>query len=388
VRQSQPHCRGQEIAVNLPAPPAQATGSPSPARRKRKAARVAATPIVLACLALAACGSSDGPGAEPAPATVGTVVGDELADEASKADSPVVLGPEPRTVEPESTIKLADNLNGLVLTDDAVWVGTVAGIMRVDPETNRTIRQIDVPNLAGYFAIAFGSAWVVDYDKFVVRRVDPRSGKVVAEIPTGANPEGIGFTEDAIWVANHRDGTVTRVDPSTDSVVATISVGKVGIGGPQQLLATTDTVFVGVPNQHSVVKIDAATNQVTDVIPTQGGGCGNLFLADGHVWAGGCDYSIDTIDLATNKQIGRVLLGGQGGAAFEFQDHVWMSVLSEPRSEPGHLIAINPTTFAIEDSIVFESSTYPVALGFDSVWVAIEGTGELLRLPITSLTRQ
>ena len=353
-----------------------------------RTALAAALPFVLACLALAACGSSGGPGAQSSPSTLGTVVADEPTGDESKADASVVLGPEPRTVEPESTIKLADNLNGLVVTDDAVWVGTVEGIMRVDPETNRIDRRIDVPNLAGYFAIAFGSAWVVDYDKFVVRRVDPRTGKVVAEIPTGANPEGIGYTEDAIWVANHRDGTVTRVDPSTDSVVATISVGTAGIGGPQQLLATTDTVFVGVPNQHSVVKIDAETNQVAAVIPTQGGGCGNLFLADGHLWAGGCDYSIDTIDIATYMLIGRVLLGGQGVAAFEFQNRIWMSVLSEPRSEPGHLIVINPPTFAIDDSIVFESSTYPVALGFDSVWVAMEGTGELLRLPITSLTPQ
>jgi YVTN family beta-propeller protein len=317
---------------------------------------------------------------------VATAVGDELDDEASAIGSSAVPGSEARAVEPDSIVRFTDNLNSLVITDDAVWVGTAEGIMRVDPATNRPSRQIEVPNLAGYFAIAFGSAWVTDYDAFVVRRVDPDTGKRLAEIPTGANPEGLGYSDDAIWIANHRDGTVTRVDPSTDNVVATVSVGQAGMGGPQHLLAAGGTIWVGVPNQQAVVGIDDATNQITAVIPTQGGGCGNLLLSDGHLWVGGCDYSVDVVDVERKRQVARVVLSGQGGDAFEFQDRIWMSVLSESGTEPGHLVAINPKTFAIEDSIVLESSTYPVALGFDSVWIAMEGKGELLRLPTTSLT--
>ena len=371
--------------MDLRTSPAHATGSPSSWRFMGRTARVAATPVVLACLALAACGSSDQPGPESATATLGTALPDEPTDEASTSDSSDVPGPEARAVEPDSAIKLSDNINSLLVTDDAVWAGTADGITRVDPATNQTIRQIEVPNLAGYFAFAFGSAWVVDYDAFLVRRVDPRTGKVLAEIPTDANPEGIGYTKDAIWVANHRGGTVTRVDPSTDSVVATISVGRAGIGGPQQLLAAGDSIWVGVPNEHSVVQIDATTNQVKAVIPTPGGGCGNLFLVAGKLWVGGCDYSVDILDVESRKEVGRVVLGGQGGATFEFQNRIWMTVLGEPNA-PGHLVAINPKTFAIEDSIGLASSTYPAALGFDSVWVAMEGTGELHRLPITSLT--
>jgi len=339
-----------------------------------------ALPVVLACLAVAACDSSDAPGAGSAPvATRGTTPADAGA-------SPDLPGPEPRSVEPDATIEVSANLNGLVLTDDAVWVGTAEGVVRIDPGTNQIIRRIRVPNLAGYFALAFGSAWVTDYDAFVVRRVDPRTGRVLAEIPSGANPEGLGHTDDAIWVANHHDGTVTRIDPSTNSVVATVSVGRAGIGGPQQLLAAGDAVWVGVPNEHAVVKIDAATNQVAAVIRAPGGGCGNLLLVGRHLWTGGCDYSVDVIDIDSAVAVGRVLLSGPGGAAFERQSRIWMTVLSESHNEPGHLVAINPTTFTIEDSIRLESSTYPAALGFDSVWVALEGTTKLLRLPIGSLT--
>ena len=135
-----------------------------------------------------------------------------------------------------------------------------------------------------------------------------------------------------------------------------------------------------------MVEIDAATNKVNRCHPHPRGRVRQPVLVDAHLWVGGCDYSVDIIDVERKSAEGRVLLGGQGGAAFEFQDRVWMSVLSEPGIEHGHLIAINPTTFAIEDSILLESSTYPAGLGFDSVWVAMEGKGELLRLPITSLT--
>ena len=189
---------------------------------------LAALPSLLACMALAGCGSSDGPGTESAPAALGTALADEPTDEASASGSSDAPGPEPRAVEPDTTIQFTNNLNSLVVTDDAVWVGTAEGIIRVDPETNQPIRQIDVPNLAGYFALAFGSAWVTDYDASIVRRVDPRTGKVRAEIPTGANPESLGYTDDAVWVANHRDGTVTRVDPSTTGCSPPSPLGEPG----------------------------------------------------------------------------------------------------------------------------------------------------------------
>ena len=269
------------------------------------------------------------------------------------------------------------------MTDDAVWTGTPEGITRVDPMTNRAGAEFPVSNLAGYFTLAFGSAWVSDYDASLVRRVDPDTGKVLAEIPTGENPEGIGHTSDAVWVANHHSGSVTRIDPATNKAVATIVVGREGIGGPQQLLAADETVWVGVPSEHAVVRIDAATNEV-DAVPVRGG-CGNLFLRGDHLWVGGCDYSVDVVDVRTHEDLGRILLAGQGGSTFEYQDRIWMTVLSEVDGEPGHLIAIDPTTLEVEDSIELESSTYPAALGFDSVWVAMDGTGRLLRLPLDSL---
>jgi YVTN family beta-propeller protein len=331
----------------------------------KKTAIAGAIPVLLGCIVLVACAPPD------------------RTDSAATTEATVS---EARTVEPDTRVKLADHLNGLVVTDDAVWVGMTNGIMRVDPVNGRVVRQIDVPNVAGYFALAFGSLWVSDYGASVVRRLDPETGNVLAEIPTGANPEGLGATEDAIWVANHHDGTVTRVDPSTDSVGATISVGKAGDGGPQQLLASRETVWVGVPNEGSVVRIDAATNEVAAVVPTQGGACGNLFLMDRHLWSTGCVDTVSVIDIGTNEEVAHVSLGGQGGAAFEFQDRIWMSVLSNPPSDPGRLVAINPTTHAVEDSILLDSSTYPVALGLDSVWIVMEGRGELLQLPITGLT--
>jgi hypothetical protein len=63
-----------------------------------------------------------------------------------------------------------------------------------------------------------------------------------------------------------------------------------------------------------------------------------------------------------------------------------MTVMTQAQNAPGLLVAINAQTFTTEDSILLESSTYPAALAFASVWVALEGKDKLLRLPISSVT--
>lgn len=333
--------------------------------------RVAAVPIAVlaAGLCVVACSSVSG-SSDSSQSTTGPATGPTVTTRSVRS----------------SAVELTDApINSLVVDDDGLWVGTETGISRVDPKTSRITAQFKVPNVAGYFAIGFGSGWVTDYAHSVVQRIDLVTGKGQAEIETGLNPEGVAITADAVWVANHRDGTVTRVDPSTNNAVATVKVGPVGPGGPQHLVASADTVWVGVPERSAVVGIDADSNEVDVVIDAQSGACGELTLEGDHLWVGGCTNSASLIDVTTNQEAGQVDLDGQAGAAFEFADGVWMTVLAAAPGEPGHLVRINARTLQIEDAIRLDASPYSAAPGFGSLWITFEDDGVLQRIPLADL---
>jgi YVTN family beta-propeller protein len=322
-------------------------------------------PVLVAGLCMVACSPDNG-----------------SSDSSETTAGSTVTPTSPRTSADE--ISFDGPLNSLVVADDGVWVGSTAGISRVDPKTSRITVQFDVPNEAGYFAIGFGSVWVVDYHDSVVRRIDPITGEEQAEIETGLNPEGVAITAKAVWVASHHDGTVTRVDPSTNEAIATVRVGRAGAGGPQHLVASAETVWAGVPNRGSVVGIDAESNEVEVVIETQSGACGELTLEGNHLWVGGCVNSASLIDVTTNKEAGQVDLDEPVGQAFAYAGGVWMTVLAAP-GEPGRLVRINPRSLQIEDTLALDASAWSAAPRFGSLWVTFEDAGVLQRIPLADL---
>lgn len=307
----------------------------------------------------------------------------ESSDSSEATTGSTVTTRSPRASEVELTLDRP--INSLVVADDGVWIGTTRGISRVDPKTSRITAQFEVPNIAGYFAIGFGSAWVTDYAHSVVQRIDLVTGKGQAEIKTGLNPEGVAITANAVWVANHRGGTVTRVDPSTNKAVATVKVGPAGPGGPQHLVASAETVWAGVPNRSAIVGIDAHSNEVDAVIETKSGACGELTLKGDHLWVGGCTNSASLIDVTTNEEAGQVDLDGQAGAAFGFADGVWTTVLAASPGEPGRLVWINARSLQVEDVIRLDASPYSAAPGFGSLWITFEDDGVLQRIPLGDL---
>lgn len=284
------------------------------------------------------------------------------------ASSPTPARPSP-SIRPVASIDLGYSLNGMVLTTDAVWVGSPTGITSIDPQTNQPAPEITVSNPHA-FAVAFGSVWVVEYDASVLRRVDPASGVVLAEIPTGTRPDGITVTDDAVWVLNRRDGTITRVDPDTNAVAATIELGPAEQGGWQHLVASGDSVWVGSDTRTSgnergglglgsVVRIDAVTSAVvarTEDVDVRG----PLSIFDGRLWTGH-----DVIDLETGEKVGSVNVP-DAGEAFRVENLVWIS--GTVRSQR-LLFGIDPATFRVEKELPLESYVSAAAVGFNSVWL-------------------
>ena len=312
-----------------------------------------------------------------------SVPNEDLVNETFSSD-PSDSRPEPveRTVTPSATIAMGHPLNNVVVDADRVWIGSPTGITPIDPATNEVGSEITVNNVAGFFAFGFEAAWVSDYNASVVRRVDPATGRVLAEIEVGPNPEGIAVTDDAVWVANHTGGSLSRIDPATNTVVTTLEVGPAGRGGPAHILEADGVLWVSFPIKGTVLTVDTASNTISEIV-TSGDPCGEMAFVNTQLWVAGCggENSIYVIDRAKNEEVAVVQLDGQAGAAFTFDDRVWIP--EGGSGGPGRLVAIGPT-FEIDDAIAVEASEYSAATGFDSIWIANWRDGTVMRFDATA----
>ena len=178
------------------------------------------------------------------------------------------------------------------VTDDAVWVFDLTGVLRVDPATNTSTHvpltvEGGGPSVLG--AIGFDSIWAGDFDLDQVRRYDATTGELAATVET-QTPEGVLATDDGIWVANHRSGTVSRIDPESNQIAVQIEVGGEGSSGPKGLIEAGGDVWVGIPNKHALVGIDPEADAPDGEIEVSspGGPCGPMSTYGSRIYIGGC----------------------------------------------------------------------------------------------------
>jgi virginiamycin B lyase len=97
--------------------------------------------------------------------------------------------------------------------------------------------------------------------------------------------------EGAVWTLNRGDHSVTRVDPATNKVVATIPVGhEVGKG---DIAVGEGGVWLSAPGS-PLVRLDPRANRVAQRFTGEGGGA--VAVAHGSVWiaaAAGTTWRID-----------------------------------------------------------------------------------------------
>jgi virginiamycin B lyase len=170
----------------------------------------------------------------------------------SRRDLPVV-GPVPS----RATIQVGRQPTLVVIGQGAVWVANQFdnSVSRIDPQTNRVVATIPVPDGVADLAVGRDAIWAAGD---LVVRIDPQTNRVVATVPLGAQPSSLAATDDAVWVTNVVDGTITRIDPQTNQVTATIHT----VGEPVQVAANDRAVWVAYPPDNLVRRIDPRTNRV------------------------------------------------------------------------------------------------------------------------------
>lgn len=328
----------------------------------------------MIAIVASSCGGAGSPSGEP---SASASDGDTLA-----TNTPVAVPPAattPRIAQGAlalTTVTLPAPLDVTWLAADttSVWVHGKATIIRVDASTNTILGQVATPSITyGYMASGKGAVWQADFGRDLVLRIDPETEAVVAQIEVGAAPEGVGTTAGAVWVANHHDGTVSRIDPGTNLVVATIEVGPAGSSGPLELAAGETGVWVHVPNTGTVVHIDPATNAVIGSVAVDG-----VPAVDGDaVWisnpAAAAVVRVDPASHAVAATIPIVAVneGLSFGGIAAGLGSVWMSTSDG-------LYRINASIEAVVELYPVELGD--VAIGADSVWIAVYGSDSLVRI--------
>jgi DNA-binding beta-propeller fold protein YncE len=268
---------------------------------------------------------------------------------------------------------------------DAVWVAGEIGVVRLDPATGRTTRQIVFPEYPLSVAVGGGAAWVASvaqgYTSGTVRRIDLPTGAVRVVLHRNWSAQKIVVAGGNVWVLLGSAGPyrVARFDLSgrLRSIVAVgrsggwmtadetgawvcchgrtlLHVDLAGRVRPAFTLPVADPVWAGldsiwVEGAHYLFRLDTHSGRVlarTELTYT-----GDLAAADGAVYAVGRGFVL-RIDARTNRVTARRDLPGNTQAVSVAAGHVWITSVLQPAH--ARVFRLNPRTLARELTVVLD----------------------------------
>jgi streptogramin lyase len=203
---------------------------------------------------------------------------------------------------------------------------------------------------------------------------------------------GIAVADGAVWVANHhadpiggdRTGSVVRIDPQRNRVVAKIPLGaQEYCCGPDNMVAAFGDIWVDIPNQHLVVRIDARRTRVAARIHVPDG-CGQLTVGAGSVWlASGCSPGLLRIDPKTNEIVARIdTLGSPAYPIGYFDGSVWTT------TDDLRLLRVDPSSNSVAATTDVAPTNRPegggpmFAFGGGSIWISDYDGERVLRFAV------
>ena len=229
-----------------------------------------------------------------------------------------------------------------------------------------------------------GPAHLFAFRPDLVGRAPAPPAEVTAEVQTIPHvapfPNAVAIGEGGVWVSAPRNdgsggGDVVRFDPKSAEIVARVPVEhlpgwETGGGG----IAAGEGSVWSMGNErvdgdlHTIVdRLDPSKNQVVEQIDLGAGGPGDIWAADGSLWAVRFTdvpntLEVDRFDLAQDRVTARIPIPGEWSQEiFTFRNAVWVSALTTGSdgafggSGSQHLlIQIDATTDQVMDQISCE----------------------------------
>jgi branched-chain amino acid transport system substrate-binding protein len=264
-------------------------------------------------------------------------------------------------------------------------------VVVLDAATGEVRSRVAAGRTPSAIAVGRGIVWVVDGDGRTVLRLS-QSLHVLAVFSTGATPTDIAVGAGSVWVANGRQlaraqfagpvaTAVARLDPATGSGRSNIDLPARG-GAVSNLtenhVAVKDGAVWAVTPDYGVVRIDAATGQVTArtyAIPAVAVAAGPA-----GVWLLGDDGSLVRLDERTARPRSRVKVPASSvGSIAVGRDAVWVTSPDDGalwRASAGP----HPTVGAID----LPRGVSDLAVGASAVWVANPLAGTIVKVGIRS----
>lgn len=239
------------------------------------------------------------------------------------------------------------------------WVATAEPSQAATQLADRLEAEIPVPGSPDWPISAFGSIWVLAPDLPIqagggtpnLVRIDPASNAVVATIPLPDRLcQGFVASADAIWVCSN-DGMV-RIDPSSDTITSSVTVEGMSRAFYQPAFGAGAVWALGSTASVSdtVIRFDPATESA-DSFPQAARILGMAYGFDALWFTVGPSGAVVRLDPATGE--GRVLVEGLPvpAAIAVGSDSLWVALHGDPEemARPGdtQLVRVDPSTGAI-----------------------------------------
>ena len=262
--------------------------------------------------------------------------------------------------------------SSLVVTDGAVWASLgLAGVVRIDPATNRVADRIEPGGAIVALAAGFGSVWAVDIFGDRLLRIDPATNEVVATTQVGALPAGVAVGSGSVWVTSHVDRSVTRVDPESGRVVSTTRLDWSEIW-PGAIAAGPGGIWVVTGGGSEVTRIDPRTARVDFSLPV--GGARSLATVGDVLWVGLARESrLMRIDRSGAKLVHvRGARANGYGPELAGGDVLWHAV-------PGSVGRLRPPARL---HLQRRNHVSAIATAPGDVWIAEQDAGRVLRIHV------
>jgi streptogramin lyase len=303
-----------------------------------------------------------------------------LARVVAAADfGPVVPPRAMAELVPQATLHLGKTADWVVVTADAVWVGSTGpnAVHRIDPATNREVATValDGEPCAGITA-GFKSLWVpLCATPNTLARIDLASNALTAVFKAGpaAAEGGIAAGGDSVWLVRDKDGQLARIDPQSGAVRQVVHVPP-GSYNPHY---SDGRVWVTRADGAEVTSVDAATGKVVASVRT---GPGPRFLTSGagRVWTlNQGDGSLTRIDANGSAPAKTVALGtpGHGGDIAFGGGMVWTTMPKIP------LTAIDAATATVKCQWAGPGGD-SLGIGHGSIWLTDYDAGTVSRIDL------
>jgi streptogramin lyase len=298
--------------------------------------------------------------------------------------------PAAEVVAAETAIPVADAM-GMVGDGQSLWVMAPGRIDRIDTGSSTATGSVTIGDPTdlynGVAANAVG-VWATDWTSQELVRVNPTKLKVAARIPAGLAPKGILANADGVWVADTHGGTVLPIDVTRNRAGTGIKVAELGTSGPNWFGSGQGSIWVDVPNNGTIARIDARTNRVTATVAATNAfvPCGGIAVDVEAAWVSECSSGtrVARLDPTSNTMVAAIELGGFGDPML-INGRLWISV-DTGTSDGGFLARIDPATNSIDRVVVpdtaFGGGNVVVAAG--SAWLLDAYHGQVLRLPLSA----